>query len=345
MKDRRKCVQLRAVLSARLSRTVGVYRLARASAFYERRRRREGVRKRSKPRVCSSFAPRRLECIRQSLNVVFDLAAQVSATQGQFPVSSAALSVVEPYFDAVDKHIEVLRETDVMLEKLTVRVATAKAPYHGAFRSLETLSEQTHARNFEIRSCEDSSAIPAEMSARKSLISSVDCTSGTETPSMSPAQPIAIPMPGRSLPVALPGDVGIAAVGTATSSCVALRRNSAPDSNVHSKSGVGRRRHLPYRGARFSGPRRAMRVTMDLASQSTGTGDPLFRVAGCWSPRGTRVYSHEPSGISFVIHRCTVVSERFLPAVMILMACSRLNPDRDRRQVFPGASKPTTSRG
>ncbi|CAK9105836.1 unnamed protein product [Durusdinium trenchii] len=60
--------------------------------------------------------------------------------------SEAALAAVAPYFEAEEEHRGQLAEEQSQEELLRQTVTQAKTRYHGALRSLETLSNQAHLR-------------------------------------------------------------------------------------------------------------------------------------------------------------------------------------------------------
>eukprot|EP00929_Paragymnodinium_shiwhaense_P112031 TRINITY_DN80282_c0_g1_i1.p1 TRINITY_DN80282_c0_g1~~TRINITY_DN80282_c0_g1_i1.p1 ORF type:complete len:735 (+),score=173.09 TRINITY_DN80282_c0_g1_i1:72-2276(+) len=181
-KDRLSRVQLWAVLSARLARAVGAQRLAKATPFFDRRRRLEAAKQgvdvagkrfaaaaEAKPADAAELAHHAAEharCLRE-----FQAAQQDVAKHGD-NLQASTMEAVQPYFEAEDEHRERLLEADELRSRLGSHVEAAKARYHAALRGLETLSEQAHRHRASSGSGAASAAI---VDSPVPPINGVDC--------------------------------------------------------------------------------------------------------------------------------------------------------------------------
>jgi len=156
-KQRHSLTQLWAVGSARLARAVGAHRLARATAFYECQRRCKATRLRveslSQQFVSAMNAAthsdelQRLSREHASCVSVFERAqCELRRACSSQKAKPSMLAAVAPYFEAEDEHYEQLREADAAVALLALKAKEAKARYHAALRSLESLSERAHQK-------------------------------------------------------------------------------------------------------------------------------------------------------------------------------------------------------
>lgn len=152
VQERKSIIQFWAVGSARLARAAGAKRLAKATPYFERRRRCARARE-----AVSAASRRFMEAPTGSTNAAAldsehaRAVAEYQAAQHEF-AKAASLSketpslvaAVQPYFDAEDAHFQQLAEADGAVSHLGRAVTNAKARYHAALRSLEMLSDHSH---------------------------------------------------------------------------------------------------------------------------------------------------------------------------------------------------------
>lgn len=162
-KQQHTLTQFWAVGSARLARAVGAHRLAKATAFYECQRRCKTARLRvkmlSEQFVSATDAGKPSDELQRLSREHARCLSEFEKAQCKMrracsseKTKPSMLAAVAPYFEAEDEHYEQLRNADAAAELLALKAKEAKARYHAALRSLESLSERAH----QTRSASDS---------------------------------------------------------------------------------------------------------------------------------------------------------------------------------------------
>ncbi|CAK9046936.1 SH3 domain-binding protein 5-like (SH3BP-5-like) [Durusdinium trenchii] len=153
LKRQRSMIHLWAVVNARLARAVGANHIAKAAPLYLCQRRCKAAQTAVQEAGCSMLTASegdmddvnkqyaaRLQEFQDARKEFAKLSAKNDAP------SEAALAAVAPYFEAEEEHRGQLAEEQSQEELLRQTVTQAKTRYHGALRSLETLSNQAHLR-------------------------------------------------------------------------------------------------------------------------------------------------------------------------------------------------------
>eukprot|EP00933_Yihiella_yeosuensis_P025017 TRINITY_DN1939_c0_g1_i2.p1 TRINITY_DN1939_c0_g1~~TRINITY_DN1939_c0_g1_i2.p1 ORF type:complete len:533 (-),score=139.51 TRINITY_DN1939_c0_g1_i2:230-1828(-) len=153
IKRRRSLVQLWAVGSARLARAVGAPQIAKATPYYEAKRRckvaQDAVQSISNRFMVAKqddmveLAEEHMKCLKEYQAATEELAKEGSKKSAP---TASMIAAVAPYFEAEDEHRITLKEEDAEVEELQERVNEAKLRYKGELRSLEALSNQAHSR-------------------------------------------------------------------------------------------------------------------------------------------------------------------------------------------------------
>jgi len=150
--QRQTRLQLWAVGSARLARTIGIERLAKVRPYYQQRRVVACVRRRVES-VSATFLRAAEACHPEAylmsvkaehakhLLEFRDAQHKLGQLRSKEPLASDAAAA---YFEAEEVHQAELAEVDQAVKLITRGVADAKARYEVALRNLEALSEHEH---------------------------------------------------------------------------------------------------------------------------------------------------------------------------------------------------------
>jgi len=155
VKEQGKQVQRWTIGSARMARVIGRERLAKATPFYEQRRRCWAAR-----RAVTMASARYMQLLEAGasesetskamarhaycLEVYQGAQEELERLRRKAALSSKALEAVRPYFDAEQEHRARLAELNAKIKQTGSSLDSAKEQYRGAMRSLEDLSEQAH---------------------------------------------------------------------------------------------------------------------------------------------------------------------------------------------------------
>jgi len=153
LKRQRSLIQLWAVVNARLARAVGSNHIAKAAPLHICQKRCKAAQAAVEEAGCTMMTASkedmdelneqyatRLQEFQDARKELAKLSAKNNAP------SEATMAAVAPYFEAEEEHRGQLSEEESQEQVLRQVVVQAKARYHAALRSLESLSNQAHLR-------------------------------------------------------------------------------------------------------------------------------------------------------------------------------------------------------